>query len=337
MNFDKGVFTISIDFEFAWGAAHRDLSTKQLERIRKEISINRNLISMCETYRVPATWAIVGHLLEHDCCWQHGVAHADFPRPITTGAQRDWFWQHPASGDVDDELWFDRHGLIDMIRNSGVQHEIGSHSYSHIMYGSVDTTSAAVEWDLEKSRAIHRRNGLPFSTFVYPRNSIGHKELIRKAGLTCYRNYHRTWNGTYRGLAKRLSHAVDYYLPSSYTSLPRLEAHGLVAIDDSMLLISRNGIRRMILPTTVVRKARKGLEQAVRRQEIFHLWFHPSNFSFQTSTQFSIFERILSLASDMRDRGDLEVSTMGEIAQRWVSRREDPLVPVRAVAQSRTA
>ena len=191
--------------------------------------------------------------------------------------------------------------------------------------------------DLEKARAIHRRNGLPFSTFVYPRNSIGHKELIRKAGLTCYRNYHRTWNGTYRGLAKRLSHAVDYYLPSSYTSLPRLEAHGLVAIDDSMLLISRNGIRRMILPTTVVRKARKGLEQAVRRQEIFHLWFHPSNFSFQTSTQFSIFERILSLASDMRDRGDLEVSTMGEIARRWVSRREDPLVPVRAAALSRTA
>lgn len=322
MHLDKGIFTVSIDVEFAWGAADRDLSPDQLERIRMEVGIVRDLVLLFEKYSVPATWAIVGHLLERDCCWQGGIAHADSPRPVRTAAAKDWFWQHPESGDRDNELWFDKHGLIEIIRKSHVPHEIASHSYAHIMYGRADTARTAVEWDLDKAKAIHVRNGLPFKSFVYPRNSIGHQELIWKAGVMCYRNFHRPWNGTSRGLVKRLSHVVDFYLPHSHTSLPQMDAHGLVSMDDSMLLISRNGVRRLIPPAVLVRKAKKGIEQAIRRQEVFHLWFHPSNFCYQTPTQFSIFERILSVVATLRDRGDLDASTMGEIAQRWLSRHD---------------
>ena len=80
MTAQKGSFVISIDHEFAWGYADYNLSDEDKERIRGEAYIIRRLLKVFESYNVPATWAIVGHLIDRGCPWEGDVPHPDFPR-----------------------------------------------------------------------------------------------------------------------------------------------------------------------------------------------------------------------------------------------------------------
>jgi hypothetical protein len=56
------------------------------------------------------------------------------------------------------------------------------------------------------------------------------------------------------------------------------------------------------------------LQAAARKSEVFHLWFHPSNFYHSTESQFLALDRILAIAAAMRDRGHIEAMTMGAFA-----------------------
>jgi peptidoglycan/xylan/chitin deacetylase (PgdA/CDA1 family) len=321
MKLVKGIFTISIDFEFAWGYVDQKLSAAHRQQIKKEIEITESLIALLEKYEMPASWAVVTHLLEKDCGWQDGTAHSDFPRPVIRGEERDWFWQHPKKND-DSELWFDKFGLIEKIKSCRVKQEIASHSYAHIIYGDPDINSAAVEFDLKKAKQIHEQNGLPFKSFVFPRNQVGYQELLKKYGIICYRQSHSAWYEGRGRTIKRIAHIIDYYYPGTFTGLPKVDESGLVALPDSMLLIGRNGVRKIILPAAVIKKAKRGIEKACQKKEVFHLWFHPTNFVQQTAAQFNILEKIFSLARALQVEKKIEILTMSEIAERFLNLAE---------------
>jgi hypothetical protein len=62
-----------------------------------------------------------------------------------------------------------------------------------------------------------------------------------------------------------------------------------------------------------VAKASLGLRAAVRRGQVFHLWFHPSNFYYDGETQFEILRRILDKARVLVRRGQLRIESMGAL------------------------
>ena len=63
----RGVFTISIDTEFAWGTFDlpEAMTYRKLEARSREV-ITR-LLGLFETYNIEATWAVVGHLFLESC------------------------------------------------------------------------------------------------------------------------------------------------------------------------------------------------------------------------------------------------------------------------------
>ena len=309
----KGIFTISIDYESAWGYADHDLSNTDKERIRGEAAITRRLIELFEKYNVPATWAIVGHLFERGCTWDNDTPHPEYPRPIHKDEKRDWFAEHPPKNEYTDPLWFDVDNLVSDIARSPVGHELASHGYAHIMYGEDTTNREAVMADLANLGRVNRIHDVPFTSFVFPRNIEGYHRMIKVNGFTAYRGVSPKWNDRHTGSKRRLTNLLDYYLPSAVTFVPKVTIHGLINIPDSMLLLGRNGPRKLILPSVMVRKAKKGLKKAARRKEVFHLWFHPSNFSYDTETQFRIFEKILARAGTLRDKGMLDIKTLNAI------------------------
>lgn len=310
----KGIFTISIDYEFAWGYADHVLSDADKERIRGEAAITKRLITLFEKYDIPATWAVVGHLLERGCTWEGNKPHPEYPRPIHKGETRDWFADHPPKDEYTDTLWFDAENLVGNIAKSPVHHEIASHGYAHIMYGEDATDREAVMADLANLGRVNRIHDVPFTSFIFPRNIEGYHRLLKVNGFTAYRGLSPKWNDRYTGSKKRFTNLLDYYSSKKMTSAPTTGISGLVNIPDSMLLLGRNGLRKFVLPSIMVRKAKKGLKQAVRYKEVFHLWFHPSNFSYDTETQFRIFEAILKRAAAMREKGTLDIRTMHDIA-----------------------
>jgi hypothetical protein len=81
-----------------------------------------------------------------------------------------------------------------------------------------------------------------------------------------------------------------------------------------MLFMGRNGLRRAVHPAAVVAKARLGLAAAARSGETFHLWFHPSNFYYETERQLETLAGILRFAAQMRERGEIAVRPMSSFA-----------------------
>lgn len=306
----KGVFTISIDHEFAWGYADTTLTAKEKDLIRSEAVIVRRLLQLFSKYRIRVTWAVVGHLLERTCPWEQDVSHPEYDRPVHRDDRRDWFEGHPQQGTYGDVLWFDSEGLVEEIARQG--HEIGSHSYAHIHYGLPGTREASVRTDLMNMRRVHEAHGHPARSFIFPRNYEGCHRLLREYGIEVYRGVTPRWYRVLPQPLRRLSHFVSYLHPSAPVVTPTRTAEGLINVPDSMLLFSRGGVRKLIPARLIARKGLAGIQRAVEQHKVFHLWFHPSNFWHDTDTQFRVLESLLQRASQLRAAGKLEVMTMGQ-------------------------
>jgi hypothetical protein len=286
----QGVFVISIDYERAWGYVDRMLSPRDEARIRGETAIVLRLLELFERYRMPATWAIVGHLLE------------------------------PRHESDDDTAWFDADGLVSRIAASPARHEIGSHSYAHILYGDPRTTEALAGEDIAHARRIHDEHDLPFCSFVFPRNSEGHHEVLKRYGIICFRGHRGVWYDILPTGLRALWRGVDYWLPTASTGTPRVHPTGLLDIPEGLLLVSRKGVQKLLPTRQTYRKVVWGLNRAVKRRKVFHLWFHPSNFSYDTEKQLALFDRILARAARLREAGKLSCLTMGALAESCANR-----------------
>lgn len=309
---NKGILTISIDTEIAWGQCDRPLALSNRAALERERGIIQRLLVLFRKHDIRATWAVVGHLLVLECSTRDGVVHPEIPRPVLIHESQDWFFQHPPA-DSNDPLWYGR-DIVELIRRAVPTQEIGSHSFCHMPYDESRSNPEAVRADLATARAIHEAHGLAFESFVFPRNVVGFREFLKANGIQAYRGNSRRWyNRLPLTILKRVAHLATYLVPvTPPTVSPQLDTLGLINIPDSMLLMGRNGLRRIISSEAIVRKAKVGLDRAVARNEVFHLWFHPSNFAHRTEEQFQTLEKILIYADELRKSGDLEVLTMGD-------------------------
>src|SRR4051812_35850623 len=86
--FDKGVFTISLDFELLWGSFDSGKHRKFIAHFARDggaydatRGIIDRLLALFQNYDMRVTWATLGHLFLAHCEAQNGVKHADMPRP----------------------------------------------------------------------------------------------------------------------------------------------------------------------------------------------------------------------------------------------------------------
>jgi peptidoglycan/xylan/chitin deacetylase (PgdA/CDA1 family) len=299
----RGSLTISIDVEILWGVW--DLAAKKVERhcAGLERTITKRLLELFAKYDVRATWAVVARLLDDDRGFD-GL-------------------RGPA------ECWF-APDIIEAIQRDPVDHEIGSHSYRHIYFHA--STREEVLDDLRRAAAVHAVHGLPFTSFVFPRNQVGHLDVLEEVGLKVFRS---TDAGLLRWAERRVGRLRPVFnlaekalaLPSPVVH-PVLHDNGLIELPSSMLLMARTGMRRLVHPRALARKLTAGVHRAAREGANFHLWFHPSNFYAETDEQLDILERGLMEAASLRDRGELEIRTMGDFVGAADAHR--PLKPARA-------
>lgn len=284
----KGKLTISIDLELAWGV--QDILTPERLRMAEtaERPICAALVELLDRYQVPATWAIVAALLDEPSARS---------RPGTTAC-----WYAP--------------DIVERIVAARAAHEIGSQGGRHLPFRDVPV--AAARQDLDFMRAVHRANALPYESFVFPRNAIGHLDLVAQAGLRTFRGPDVGWVGIARRagrLLERAANFTDKLLPIPPASVVADKRGGLLDIPGSMLLMGRNGARRFVLPAVSRAKLRMGLARARRSGGIFHLWFHPSNFYYRREEQLATLAWFLDHAAGEAGRGRIEISTMGAHAE----------------------
>src|SRR6185503_4880470 len=82
--------------------------------------------------------------------------------------------------------------VVETVRAARTPQDIGSHSYAHVYFGQ--TEREALRRDLAAARRVHDRHGLPFVSFVFPRNQVAHVDLLREAGVKVFRSVDHGWH-----------------------------------------------------------------------------------------------------------------------------------------------
>jgi len=160
--------------------------------------------------------------------------------------------------------------------------------------------------------------GVRLHSFAFPRNRPGHLDVLRQNGIRCIRGPEPTWHKGGGGRRiERLGHLADVMLARSPPTVqPQKTSEGLIDIPASMMYFPMHGVRRYIPQAVRVRRARKGVDRAVRERRVFHLWSHPTNFADEMDRMFSGFAALLEHVHRLRAEDQIDVLTMAALGER---------------------
>lgn len=297
--FDQPVFIISLDTELIWGptkSEYRNLLRKNKEAVRESIDV---LINILERYQIPATWAVVGHLFLDSCEKESCLTHKNM---VEFGYRKDWY-EDPYT-DIDRDPLFYGTDIIKKILSSSIDHEIGYHSFSHVVFTEI--TKEVAEGELSEAKKIEKEWGIKFKSFVFPRNEIAHLDVLKEHGFTIYREKNA---GRYNPMRSVFIHkfqgAVDKVIA------PPVEPEwrdGIWGIQSSMCFYDPQ------IKSSVLLRAKIGLYRAIRSKKVFHIFLHPHNLLMYPSLKDDL-DKFLALVAKKRDEGKIEVMTMSEFGK----------------------
>lgn len=301
-----GTVVISIDAELMWG--FHDLGRVPVKRVEHARESWINILDVLENYSIPATWAVVGHLFL-DSCTGHHESHP---------AGNDWFKRDPGGRCTSDSLWFGR-DLIEAILDSSLNHEIGSHSFSHFIFDENEANHEIAEAELRLAHEAATELDLKLRSFVFPRNQIGFRRLLAEYDYQSYRGLApQRWGNALltRKLAKLVTFSFGISSPPIVT--PEIDEYGLVNIPASMFLYTFEGPIAWITGTysqdPVVRQVENGLLELKDRPEgVLHLWLHPNNLTSERDLE--RLTEVVATIAEYIDKFDISISTMFEVAQ----------------------
>ncbi|HNC97450.1 MAG TPA: polysaccharide deacetylase family protein [Myxococcota bacterium] len=322
--FDRGIFTLSLDFELVWGS--RDLYQADLEPLRRAARTTREqvfgpLLAMLNELGIIATWATVGSLFLGESRRVDGRLFPDLVPPTHRWHAAPWLTGVPEGTEQEHPEFYGR-SLVQQLVDAG--QEVGSHSFTHPVFGDPGCTAATAETELARCVREAEAMGIALRSFVFPRNVAGHVGLLKKYGFTCWRGLEPVWYRHPRvpGPVSRLAHLGDVAtIGHPPTVLPYRDTHGLWVIPASTSFLPREGVRRAIPMYNRVRRATRCTDGAVKDRRISHFWIHPINLATEPGPMLAAMRQVLSHAAGLRDQGKLEILPMGAIAERCEGQR----------------
>jgi peptidoglycan/xylan/chitin deacetylase (PgdA/CDA1 family) len=295
-------FLLTFDVELLWGvffeAAWRRRARREFGEVRE---VFPEILEILRRHDVRATFAFVGHLFLDACAADDaGRLHPDMPRADHAFFEGDWYRFDPGTELRTDPLWYGR-DLVEMVRAARPGHEIGCHGFSHAL---LDTDRELARAEMAAAAAAAKELGITPVSFVYPRNVVGYVDELRGAGFTHFRD---AGDGSRAlVLVRRLLGAA----PS--VGRPR-ERDGVVEVPAGIPILPCFGLRRLVPLGRRMAEVRKGLARAAETGGCFHLWTHPHNFVAGRERMLRGLDGALSLVAAARERGEIEVVTMGEV------------------------
>lgn len=314
---DRGIFTLSLDFELIWGT----LDKAGPEGFARACATERaqiidGLLRMLEDLDIPATWCVLGHIMLASCSPVHGVKHPEVVRPHHLWHPDDWFVDDPCGDERTDPNFYGA-SLVQRIRACPVQQEIGCHSFSHPIFGDPGCSRETAYSELAACTRIASVDGVELRSFAFPRNRVGHLDVLLEHGFVCFRGPEPNWYERPRTPAplRRAAHLIDVILARRPPLVLPYRVGELWNVPGSMIYLPAHGIRRLIPVQSRVRRALKGLDAAARERKLFHLWLHPTNLADRQLEMVAGLRAVLAHAAELRDRGELAVAPMGQLPE----------------------
>jgi len=254
----KAVITITADFELAWAWCYTKDNNKTLDiailnatKERENIPV---ILSLCDRYEIPITWATVGHLFLKECKRENGTIHQEIPKvqkyrgPYWDFNGDDWFEYDPGTNYQQAPEWY-APDLIEMILQSKVKHEIGCHTFSHIDCREEVCQSELFEAEIIACKKEAAKLGLELKSFVHPGHTIGHLDKLSQLGFSSFQ--------------------TDY---GNILGYPIKHKNGLWELKRTYEFVWREG---WSIDYHIYRY-KKIIERAIKTHTVCNFWFHPS-------------------------------------------------------------
>ena len=316
-----GALVVSLDFELHWGM--RDHVARGGAAFGRLIEARRAVDEMLELFterHIRATWATVGFLFA--ATREELEAHRPALRPSYSRQELDPYSEEVGPDEEHDPEHLAGSLVARIARSTG--QEVGSHTFSHYYCLEAGQDEASFRADLAAARSIAHDKGLDVTSLVLPRNQWNprYERAMRESGFRCVRGPQRSWahqarpSGGHSAL-RRAGRMADTYgglTPPPTTAWREvLRPSGLCDIPASAFLRPFVPSRARLEPLRLAR-VRAGLRHAARRGEIFHLWWHPHNFSQNRSENLAVLERVLDEYSLLAETDDMQSLTMADVA-----------------------
>jgi hypothetical protein len=320
---DKGYFIFSLDTELVAGRYDRDeirqkIFSKDGSRERQTIL---RLVDLFEEFNIVGTWATVGHLLRDKCEY------------CETCPMMDWKGKYSSFEEVygtENPLWYGA-DIIDALLSRGARQEIGFHGYSHKIFDEKLMSAREAQIEIQEWLNVGRRKGIVPLSATFPRNRIGHLNLLREAGFICYRNTPEISllnNQKYFGKYLKTIDQILGLTKIPIFDLTYQENHGLVILHASQYLFDFNRRFELLIDSLNLHNLRiqriiKGVKRAAKEKKMIHIWAHPCEF--RTEKDFLKLREIFIAVTEEVQAGRMQSVGMNEMARIIIKRHATAL------------
>jgi peptidoglycan/xylan/chitin deacetylase (PgdA/CDA1 family) len=294
------LFILSADFELLWAHRCQDdkkgrFLTAHQNRVREDIYA---LLSVLEQYEIPSTWAVVGHLFLDHCDKHDGVPHPHMPR-----FEERWYSCDPCTDIRRHPLFYGR-DIVQRIIASPVENELGYHSFSHVRFSECDRVVAQAE--INEGLKIASECGLTLKSFVFPQNRIGNVQVLKEHHFEIYRGPNRAGKHINKTILRRAPlYFFTHLIPPPVEAIWR---EGIWELPSSMKFYSASFLSALPF------RAKNGIAKAIKENKIFHVFIHPEDFVANPAL-LDKFDQTLQFVAKKRDQSQIEVVTMGRLAE----------------------
>ena len=318
--FERGVVILSFDTEQIWGYLDLFSEREFNRRYPDALEAQTRLLASVADAGVSATWFIVGGMTLCRAAGPKDRRMAGLPIEWTTKIQPGLEATRP--------LWY-RRSFVERLRSVRPVQEVGLHGgLTHLIWTDPLATRNVVEWELAQGvQALEEALVHPLS-FSFGRELEAYHDLLPAHGIRCYRG--RTVTRAFQlgqTISGKLARLLDELRCSTPPPVwPEETLPGLWNIPSSLFLYSiRPSRTRVVGLRSRIERFRRGVAAAARHQGIFHFCLHPENLT-ESPQGFLMFEEMLEHLIRTRDKGDIEILTMGEVAARMerARNRETP-------------
>ncbi|NMM48036.1 polysaccharide deacetylase family protein [Marinigracilibium pacificum] len=284
---NKGVFTISLDFELIWGGFEK----WNLAKLQKYFMVTRKIIpdylKLFEDHETHVTWATVGLLFADGIDQAQEYFPTELPsyRSLNLSAY-NYIKQNTIRKSENEDPFHFAQSLVKLIEKVPGQ-EMATHTFSHYYCNEPGQTPGQFRADLQAHKAIAHTLGIELKSLVFPRNQFNETYLTicKEEGITSVRSNPVDWfwniDTHNEPKIKRLVRGLDAFFPIGKKSSYKLDS---IDVSSKPYLLPASRLLRAWSPKEAklnrfkIDKIKKEMTVAAKYNEVYHLWWHPHNF-----------------------------------------------------------
>lgn len=319
-----GIFTISLDFELHWGVF--DKKDRQARKVcyQNTLSLITPMLEQFSQYGVHVTWATVGALYAADKQEWEQYKPTTLPAyNVPSYSAYEWVNSNGLDGDIN---WahFAPREVAAILQYPG--QELGTHTFGHYYCLEPQSRPAAFGADLDAVISISNKFNTRPVSLVFPRNQFNRDflKVCLDKGIKAVRSNPDSWFWTpvandESSLARKVFRTGDGYISmGKHTSYPLSK---IVNTPGEPLQLPASRLLRPWQPqysfanTLKLRRILNEMEVAAKRNECYHLWWHPENFGYYPKENMQEFQIILEHYKVLSNKYGMRSWNMGEYVE----------------------